>query len=189
MCSAVCSHFTLTSSKHCNFFFMGSRVSWSCFLCCCAASSMGLILWPVCFSESLQTRHTGCWWSRQKSLSFFECRLQRAGEELWSLSCKKISHRFFNPRLGGSSFECLLLQSGHSFSSLSFHQLFTQSLQKLWLHDRTTGSLKTSWQTGQQRSSSNLEAIESPGEAEHRQSVSHSSTSFTEVHFLSESRC
>ena len=90
---------------------------------------------------------------------------------------------------GGSNFEFLLLQSGHSFTSLSFHQLFTQSLQKLWLHDRMTGSLKTSWQTGQKRSSSNLEAIESPGEAENRQSVSHSSTSFPEVHFLSESRC
>lgn len=36
---------------------------------------------------------------------------------------------------------------------------FPISLQKLWLHEKRTGSLKTSWQPGQQRSSSNLDAI------------------------------
>lgn len=35
----------------------------------------------------------------------------------------------------------------------SIHHLCRQALQKLWLQDGTTGSLKISWQTGQDRSS------------------------------------
>ncbi|KAF3855401.1 hypothetical protein F7725_023456 [Dissostichus mawsoni] len=63
---------------------------------------------------------------------------------------------------GGSDREDRLLQSGHSLITFPVHQLCRQSLQKLWLQDRTTGSLKTPWQTEQQKSSSNLEAIYSP---------------------------
>ena len=142
-----------------------SRFSWSSFLSCRAASSMGLNLWSVCFFESLQMTHAGCWWSRQKNLSFSECRLQR--EALRFFSCKKASQSFFNSWFsGGFFFEDFVLHSGHTRFCLSLHQLFRQSLQKLWLQDRRTGSLKTSWQTGQQRSSSDLEAILSLSESE-----------------------
>ncbi|PWA15974.1 hypothetical protein CCH79_00017744 [Gambusia affinis] len=46
------------------------------------------------------------------------------------------------------------------------HYFCRHSLQKLWLHDRITGSLNISRQIGQQRSSSDLEAILSQSEAE-----------------------
>ena len=84
-------------------------------------------------------------------------------------------------------FEDFLLQSGQSLICLSAQQLCRQSLQKLWLHDRMTGSLKTSMHTGQQRSSSNLEAILSLSDAVNTadSTVSHSSTSsFTSLKFI-----
>lgn len=105
-------------------------------------------------------RQTGVWWSRQKSWSFSACRLQKASEALRSFSNKKASHRFFTTRLqGGSADEDTVLQTGHSCDAFASHHMFRQFLQKLWLHDRATGCLKTSKQTGQQRSIPGLEAI------------------------------
>ena len=175
---------------------------------------MGLKLWPVCFSESLQTRHTGCWWSRQKSLSFSECRLQRAGEELWSLSMwvsrwswKQTVQSLTAPTNFGlasplsrgvllnSRSVCGASSIGLNLCSVCFsdHLRSRNSLYWLlmapWQKSLSFFEVQT-WQTRQVKILwSDLEAIESPGEAENRQSVSHSSTSFTEVYFPSESRC
>ena len=118
-----------------------------------AASAMGLNWWFLWSFESRHTRHTSCWSSWQNSLSLSPWRLQSA--PLWPLSCKNVSHRFFNARLvGGSSFDDLLLQTGHSLDILVFQNCCRQSLQTLWLHERTTGSLKMSQHTGQEKSSS-----------------------------------
>lgn len=104
--------------------------------------------------------HTGCWWSRQKSLSFSEWRLQRSSdttEAPWSLCSKRDSHGFFNARFRGGLLCDDPLQSGRSIGFPFPH--VTQSLQKLWLHARITGSLKMFLQTGQQTSISEDEAI------------------------------
>lgn len=136
---------------------------------------MGLNLWLVCLLESLQMRHTASLWSRQKSLSFSECREQRTSdpvELLCSLSWRAASHRFFKARLrGGLLFGDLVLQHGHSNTLLPFHQLLRQTLQKLWLHNRTTGSLKMSWQTGQDKFSSDTENIFCPERTENKRWV------------------
>ena len=59
---------------------------------------------------------------------------------------------------GGSSIEAFLLQMGHSRELFCSQHVFRHTLQKLWLHFRTTGSLKTSQHTEQQRSSSGNKA-------------------------------
>ena len=150
--AAVKSQLTLTWLKCSSLSCKGFKDVLSCSLLYCAASSIGLKLWLVCVLESRQTIHTGCWWSKQKSFSFSECRLQRASLPAEALSsressCNKASHRFLNAKLnGGSVFEDLLLQTGHWRIPLSAHQVCKQSLQKLWLHDSTTGffeNLKT----------------------------------------------
>lgn len=41
------------------------------------------------------------------------------------------------------------MQSGQVWVSFSFHHICRHSLQKLWLHERMTGSLKISWQIEQ----------------------------------------
>ncbi len=126
-------------------------------------SSMGLNLWLSCFCELTHTKHTGCLSSRQKSLSFSLCKLQISSdpdERLSFLSFRNDSHKFLNARLrGGTSFEDLLLQTGHSWVFLVLQNCWRHSLQKLWLHDKITGFLKISWHTGQDKSSSGSEAI------------------------------
>lgn len=127
---------------------------WSLTLFSLTASLTGQNLWLLCVLESRHTKHTGCWSSRQKSLSFSLWRWQ-TDEDLSLLSCKKLSHRFFRTRFnGGSSLEDLLLQTGQSLDPLFSQNVWIQSLQKLWLQDNTTGSLKTSQHTGQEKSSS-----------------------------------
>ena len=127
------------------------------------ASSTGWNLWLVCCFESRHTTHTGCLSSRQKSLSFSLCRMQSTSdpaEALWLFSCKKFSHRFFKTTFErGCSRDDLLLQTGHSLDPLVSQYCCRQALQKLWLHDRRTGSLKMSVHTGQDISSCSFEAI------------------------------
>ncbi len=126
-------------------------------------SSMGLNVWLSCFCEFIHNTHTGCLSSRQKSLSFSLCKLQISSdpdEHLSFFSFRNDSHKFFNARLtGGSSLEDLVLQTGHSWVFLVLQNCWRHSLQKLWLHDRRTGVLKISWHTGQEKSSSDSEAI------------------------------
>ena len=118
---------------------------------------MGLNVWLTCFCESLHTKHTGCLSSRQKSLSFSLCELQISSdpdERLSFLSFRNDSHKFLNARLNGGGFlEDLLLQTGHSWDPLVLQNCWRHSLQKLWLHDKTTGALKISQHTGQESSS------------------------------------
>lgn len=124
---------------------------------------MGLNLWLTCTAESRQTTHAGSWWSRQKSLRFSECTVQSVWEPLEALCsvfCKYASHRFFKARLrGGLLCKDIILQTGHCFIGLSSHHLCRQALQKLWLHDKITGSSKMSWQMGQERWSSDCVVI------------------------------
>ncbi len=133
-----------------------------------STSLMVLNVWLTCFSESLHTKHTGCLSSRQKSLSFSLCKLQISSdpdERLSFLSFISESHRFFNARLHrGSCFVDLLLQTGHSWVFLVFQNCWRHSLQKLWLQDRRTGSLKISQHTGQESSSIDFESISSSSE-------------------------
>ncbi len=127
------------------------------------ASVMGLNVWLLCVCESLHTTHTGCLSSRQKSLSVSLCKLQISSdpdERLSFLSFRSDSHKSFNTRLhGGSSLGDLLLQIGHSWVSLILQNCWRHSLQTLWLHERTTGSLKISQHTGQEKYSSESESI------------------------------
>ncbi len=117
---------------------------------------MGLNVWLSCFCESLHTKHTGCLSSRQKSLSFSLCKLQISSDPdecLSFLSFRNDSHKFFSTRLHGGSWLDNLLQTGHSWVSLVLQNCWRHSLQKLWLHDKTTGSLKISQHMGQESSS------------------------------------
>lgn len=125
---------------------------------------MGQKLWFACFLEVWHTKHTGWLSFRQNSLSFSWCRKQSPSgpaEFLWFFSSKKASHSFFKIRLqGGSSFEDILLQIGHSRESFCFQNSLRQTLQKLWLHDRITGSQKMLLYTGQEKSFSWRECLE-----------------------------
>ena len=85
-CSAVWSQFPLTCSKTFSFSCEGFGDFWNSSLRSC------LNLWLLCFFESLQTRHAGCWWSRQKSLSFSPCRLQRASDSVEALTGSLLSN-------------------------------------------------------------------------------------------------
>lgn len=108
-------------------------------------SSIGWNVWLACFCESLHTKHTGSLSFRQKSLSFSLCDLQMSSGELSLLSLRNDSHKFFKARLyGGSCFEDLLLQMGHSWVFLVFQNCWRHALQTLWLQDRSTGALKIS---------------------------------------------
>ena len=93
-------------------------------------------------------------------------------DRVWAAHCsdcrdsvellKSSSVHSFNSRSVKSSRIALddrLLQSGHSCVCVSVQHLCRHSLQKLWLHDRTKGSLKTSLQIGQVRSSSGCESM------------------------------
>jgi len=128
---------------------------------------MGLNLWLSCFCELIHTTHTGCLSSRQKSLSFSLCKLQISSdpdERLTFLSFRNDSHKFFSTRLFEGSCLDNFLQTGHSWVSLVLQNCWIHSLQKLWLHVRRTGVLKISWHTGQEKSSSDREAIFSVGD-------------------------
>ncbi|CDQ90427.1 unnamed protein product [Oncorhynchus mykiss] len=50
--------------------------------------------------------------------------------------------------------------TGHSQDVFCFQYSSRQALQKLWLHNRTTGSLKMSQHTGQEKSTSERETLE-----------------------------
>ena len=160
---AVWSKFPLLSLKTCSFCCAGFRSSRSIFLWSRAASSTGLMVQLMCEFECKQMIQTGCWWSRQKSLSFSACRLHRAAglvESLSVLSGKKASDKFFSGKFrGGSLCEDLLIHIGHSRVVFCVHHIWRQALQKLWPHVSRTGSLKMSWQTGHNRFSSDLVAI------------------------------
>lgn len=139
----------------------------------CTASSTGMQSWSLCFLETWHTKQMGSLSSRQNSLSFSLCRLQSTLDPVVGLFrsvcllSRKASHRFFRDRfVRGWSIEDFLLQTGHSWDSLSFQHSFRQAWQKLWLHDNMTGSLKMSRHTVQEKSSSGrdeLEAIFSHG--------------------------
>lgn len=120
-----------------------------------AASSTGLNVWCRCFSESLHTKHTGWLSSRQKSLSFSPCTSQNTSDE--PLFCKNDSHTFRSARLAGVWHSVnLFLHTGHSWNPLELQNCFRQALQTLWLHNRSTGSVKMSKHTGHSRSSSDI---------------------------------
>lgn len=133
-------------------------------LCSCTASCMGMQSCVLCFLESRHTTQMGSWSSIQKSLSFSPCRLQSTSDpskKFWLLSFKTASHRFFRARLqSGLPIENTSLQTGHSWNPLSLQHSCRQALQKLWLHDRRTGSLKMFKHTGQERSSSGRDTLE-----------------------------
>lgn len=127
------------------------------------ASSIGENSWVLCSLEDWQTTQMGCLSTRQKSFNFSPCRLQfitsSSNVELCLLSCKRASQTFFRAKLvGGLDLEALFLHTGHSRNPES-QQLFRQLLQKLWLHDSKTGSLKMSQHTGHVRSSSGIDMI------------------------------
>ena len=125
---------------------------------------MGRNWCPECFLEAWHTTHMGCLSSRQNSLSLSPCRLQSTSdppEALWLFSFRKDSHKFLKDKFsGGLSNEDCLLQTGHSLDFFSLQNFWRQSLQKLWLHKRRTGSLKMSKQTGQVKSSSGRELLD-----------------------------
>lgn len=134
-----------------------------------AASSMAMQSWPLCFLESWHTEQIACSSFRQKSMSFSQCRRQNTSdpaEALWFLSCQTASHRFFRQEvfrdrlLGGSYFEDLLLQTGHSWDPLSFQNSCRRVWQKLWQNDMATGSLKMSQHTGQEKSSMGRDTLQ-----------------------------
>ena len=154
---AVWSKFPLLSLKTCSFCCAGFRSSRSIFLWSRAASSTGLMVQLMCEFECKQMIQTGCWWSRQKSLSFSACRLHRSAglESLSVLSSKWASHNFLSAKFwGGFLCEDLCLQNGHSRVVFCLRHVWRQELQKLWPHVSKTGSLKISWQMEHNRSPS-----------------------------------
>ncbi|MEQ2265381.1 hypothetical protein XENORESO_006392 [Xenotaenia resolanae] len=103
----------------------------------------------------------GCSSARQKSFNFSPCKLHLtcSSREFCLLTCWRASQRFFSAKLdGGGDLDPFLLQTGHSRILVSQH-CFRQLLQKLWLHDSRTGSLKMSQHTGHVRSSSGRDMI------------------------------
>lgn len=124
-----------------------------------ATSSTGLNVWCRCFSESLHTKHTGWLSSRQKSLSFSPCTSQSTSDDDCDepLFCKNDSHTFRSARFVGVWHPAnLFLQTGHSWNPLELQNSSKQALQTLWLHNRSTGSVKISQHTGHSRSSSDI---------------------------------
>lgn len=127
------------------------------------ASSKGEQLWSVWSLENWHTTQIGSLSTRQKSFSLSPCRLQLilsfTASALWFLTCRRASQMFFRARLDrGLDFWALLLHTGHSRRPVS-QQRFKQVLQKLWLHDSKTGSVKMSQHTGHVRSSSGSDMI------------------------------
>lgn len=104
----------------------------------------------------------GCLSTRQKSFSFSPCRLQfifSSSRELCLLTCITASQTFFRAKLEGAlDLEVFFLHTGHSRNPVS-QQRFRQLLQKLWLHDSKTGSVKMSQHIGHVRSSSGSDMI------------------------------
>lgn len=123
----------------------------------------------LCFLEVWQTTQMGSLSCRQKSLSFSPWRghvspgsqySSSAVSSRPSLSWIKDSHRFFRVRLGTGSSRLWVLHRGQSrFRPLWVQYFFRQDAQKLWLHLRTTGSLKISQHMGQERSTSGSESL------------------------------
>lgn len=124
---------------------------------------MGTKLCFLCFFASLQITQMSCLSSWQKSLSFSLCRLQSSldpAAALWLLSRLKVSDRFLSARLrGGWVIGNISLQTGHVWSLLCLHHSWRQYLQKLWPHNKTTGSLNMSQHTGQVQSTSDDDTL------------------------------
>lgn len=120
----------------------------------------------LCFLEVWQTTQMGSLSCRQKSLSFSPWRghtspgSQYSSPAASSPSWIKDSHRFLRVRLGTGSSRLWVLHRGQSRLRPRWVQYFCrQSAQKLWLHLRTTGSLKISQHMGQERSTSGSESL------------------------------
>ncbi len=142
-----------------------------------AASSSGIIWCSLCLLDRWQTVHKASWSSSQKNKSLFPWALQRSSGVcadsllcLSSLHCsvssrldcclaRKLSTMFLRTKLaGGLSLRHSVLQTGHVLLNWPFQQLSMHVWQKLWLHSRTTGLMKSSKHTGQFKSSSENEA-------------------------------
>lgn len=128
------------------------------------ASSIGEQSWVLCSLEDWHTTQMGCLSTRQKSFNFSPCRVQlvlsSSSSELCLLTCKTASQTFFRAKLEGTvDLEALFLHTGHSRDPLLSQQRFRQPLQKLWLHDSKTGSVKMSQHIGHVRSSSGSDMI------------------------------
>lgn len=128
------------------------------------ASLAGQQSCDLCLREVWQTTQIGSSSTMQKSLSLSSCkghispggtvRSRPDSHPSTSASSTHDWHRFFRVRLGtGSSVE-RLRHRGHSRLPPRLQYSRRQAAQKLWLHLRTTGSLKISQQMGQDRSTS-----------------------------------
>lgn len=130
-----------------------------------SASSIGEQSWVLCSLDNWHTTQMGCLSLRQKSFSFSPWRMQfilsSPSTELSLLTWRTASQTFFSAKLhGGLHFEAFFLQTGHSRIPVS-QQCLRQPLQKLWLHDNRTGSVKMSQHTGHVRSSSGSDMAKS----------------------------
>lgn len=135
-----------------------------------AASSKGHTLWPWCFLDVWQTQQrtsSSDWQNNLRPSPWVAHRASGLDTPLPEYkpaladafpfcSCAMASHTFFRARLMvGSVREHFLLHTGHSLlAAFLFQKPWRQRRQKLWLHFRTTGSVKISQQTGQESSSS-----------------------------------
>lgn len=128
----------------------------------CTASSTGEHSWVLCSLEAWHTTQMGSLSTRQKSFSFSSCRWQfvfSSSSELCLRTSITASQTFLRAKLEGAlDLEGFFLHTGHSRNPFS-QQCFTQLLQKLWLHDSKTGSVKISQHTGHVRSSSGSDMI------------------------------
>lgn len=109
----------------------------------------------VCVAESLQTTHITSSVSVLKNSNVFPCRLHCGLTAAFFLSFLRFSQRVLRMRFcTGLSINSVTLHTGHSRVPLASQDRSTQRLQKLCEHVKMTGSLNTSLQTGQLKSSS-----------------------------------
>lgn len=109
----------------------------------------------VCVAESLQTTHITSSVSVLKNCNAFPCRLHCGLTAAFFLSFLRFSQRVLRMRFcTGLSINSVTLHTGHSRVPLASQDRSTQRLQKLCEHVKMTGSLNTSLQTGQLKSSS-----------------------------------
>ncbi|KAJ0047420.1 hypothetical protein NL108_002961, partial [Boleophthalmus pectinirostris] len=104
--------------------------------------------------EDWQTTQIGCLSTKQNSFNFSPCRQQTVRSSTtidFLFASTTASQTFFKARFdGGQVLGAFLRHTGHSRMPVS-QQRLRQILQKLWLHDKRTGSVKMSQQTGQVR--------------------------------------
>lgn len=134
------------------------------------ASLIGQQSCCLCFLEVWQTTQMGSLSNKQYSLSFslwaghISPGSQYSSPPVSSTgrlsSCTHDSHRFFRVRLGTGSSRFWVLHSGQSrLRPLPVQYCCRQGAQKLWVHLRTTGSLKMAQHMGQVRSSSGRDSL------------------------------